>query len=298
MPISDEKKDFSKINFTKKLNPFHETLYSDNWQQVMKREKVLYKGKSKYQEIEIFLNPFFEKVLILDGIVQTTQKDEFIYHEMLTHIPIFSHGNVKKVLIIGGGDGGILREVLRHKSITQAIMVEIDALVIEKCIEFMENLSKNAFENPKAEIIIQNANEYIKNTKDKFDVIICDSTDPIGSGLVLFLEEFYKNCKNALNENGILVTQNGVPIFQNDELKITYENRKKIFLENSYYFAPIPSYIGGFMAFGFASDINYQNIKIETIQSRFKASNLKMKYYNPYIHKAAFAMPEYIKDML
>ncbi|NGX56296.1 MAG: Polyamine aminopropyltransferase [Candidatus Anoxychlamydiales bacterium] len=277
---------------------FKETLYDETWQQVMKKERVLFSQKSKYQQIEIFENLFFKKVLVLDNIVQTTEKDEFIYHEMLTHMPIFAHGSVNSVLIIGGGDGGILREVLRHKYIKKVVMVEIDSLVIDKCKEFMPSLSNGAFDNPRSNVIVQNAIEYIKSTNEKFDLVICDSTDPVGPGLVLFLEEFYKNCKRVLNPAGILVTQNGVPLFQKDELKITYQNRKKIFTENSYYFAPVPSYIGGFMAFGWASDKKYEDIPINVILTRFDALRLKMKYYNPYIHKASFAMPEYIKEML
>ncbi len=278
---------------------FSETLYEQNWKQSMKASKILFEGKSKYQDVKIFENPIFGKVLTLDNIVQTTQNDEFIYHEMLAHVPILSHGNVKKVLIIGGGDGGMLREVVRHSSIEKAVMVEIDGLVVDKCAEFMPTLSNGAYEDKRAEIIIGDGIEYVKNTKEKFDIIICDSTDPIGPGIVLFTKEFYSYCKNALNPDGIIVTQNGIPFSQKDELKTTYLNRKEFFEENKYYIAAVPSYIGGFMAFGWATDNkNAYQRPISEIKTKLAVMQGKMKYYTPSIHKASFSLPQYIQDLI
>ena len=278
---------------------FSENLYGDTYKQVLKMNQVYYSGESEFQTIKIFRNPKFGKVLVLDDVVQTTTKDEFIYHEMLVHVPLLSHENPKNVLIIGGGDGGALREVLKHRAIERVVMVEIDGLVIEKCKEFMPELSNGAFENEKAEIIIDDGIEFVKNTSEKFDLIIVDSTDPFGPGMVLFTEEFYSYCKNALNINGIIVTQNGVPFLQGDELKTTFQNRQNLFSSNTFYIAPVPTYIGGFMTFGFASNNSANlNISVELLKERLSSVEGTMKYYTPEIHKASFTLPKYIQKLI
>ena len=179
------------------INRYEETLY-DAYTQVFSVEDVYYEHKTEHQHIIIFHNSKFGRVMALDGIIQTTERDEFIYHEMLTHVPIFSHGSVENVLIIGGGDGGMLREVTRHDTVTGVTMVEIDRSVIEMCREYLPKHSNGAFDDPRLNLVISDGAEYVKTTDAKFDVIIVDSTDPIGPGESLFTKEFYSDCKRCL----------------------------------------------------------------------------------------------------
>lgn len=271
---------------------FNESLYPA-WTQSFEVSKIIHQEKSDFWDLSIFENPIFGRVLAIDGIIQATENDEWIYHEMMVHVPLLAHGNAKSVLIIGGGDGGTLREVLRHPEVEKATLVEIDRQVLDLCKEFMPGLSNGAFENPKAEIVIQDAAKFIKETSATYDVIICDSSDPVGPGKVLFSSEFYGDCKAHLNPDGIFVNQNGVPFLQKDELKLTYNNRKPHFKHVAFFCAPIPSYIGGFMAFGWASDKKY-NVSKKMLRERMKRMTGKMKYYTPDIHKASFNLPEYM----
>ncbi len=273
---------------------YNEKLYSD-WTQSFEISEMIHHEKSDYWDLSIFENPTFGRILAIDGIIQTTEKDNAIYHEMMTHVPLLAHGKAKSVLIIGGGDGGALREVLRHPEVETVTMVEIDRRVMDLCKEFMPGLSNGAFEDAKAHIVIQDAAQYIQETTATFDVIICDSCDPVGPGKVLFSTEFYNHCKDHLNPGGIFVNQNGAPFTQKEELKLTYDNRRPYFKHVSFYVAPVPTYIGGFMAFGWASDKNYR-VSEKTLQERLAKVRGKMKYYTPAIHKAAFALPQYMLD--
>ena len=238
-------------------------------------------------------------VLALDGVIQTTSSDEFVYHEMMAHVPLIAHGNAKKVLIIGGGDGGMLREVRRHKSLEKIVMVEIDPSVIALAKEHLPMLSQGAFEEPRLELVIADGSRFVKETEERFDVIICDSTDPIGPAEVLFTEEFYADCKNILNPKGIFVNQNGVPSMQDFEVKDTYARRLPHFADTSFYLAPVPTYIGGFMAFGWATDeLSYRDLSLEEIEQRLSAIEGEMKYYNAEMHRACFALPNFIQKLL
>jgi len=289
---------FMKNNKKNSDNFFVEKLYGNNWNQMLKMSKVLFKDKSEFQDILIFENPVFGKVLALDNVLQTTENDEFIYHEMMTHVPILSHSKVKKVLIIGGADGGILREVMRHKAVEKAVVVEIDKMAMEACKTHMPKLSNGAFSDPRAEVIVADGIDYVKNTNEKFDLIIVDSTDPIGPGIVLFTKEFYSFCKKALNKNGIIVTQNGVPFAQVQELKDTYNTRKQLFKDNRFYIAPVFGYIGGFMALGWATD-NQKHFNVPIARLKKALLDLgEMRYYTAEIHKASFQLPMYIQNKL
>ena len=280
------------------INQFEETLY-DAHRQVFTVEEIYYENKSDHQRIIIFHNSKFGRIMALDGVVQTTERDEFIYHEMLTHIPIFTHGTVKNVLIIGGGDGGMLREVLRHKTIPSVSMVEIDQAVVEMCRQYLPNHSQGAFDDTRLNLVIADGAEFVKNSKDKFDVIIVDSTDPIGPGEVLFAQDFYRDCKRLMTENSIIVTQNGVAFIQPDEIENTVKCFSSIFKLHHFYTAAVPTYSGGLMAFGFGTDdIESLNIPLETLKERYKSANFSTRYYNPEIHKASFALPQFILDLI
>ena len=231
---------------------FQETLYSE-WGQNFEQSQILFEAETGHQHLIIFDNPRLGRVMALDGVIQTTEADEFVYHEMMVHVPMNTHLNAKHILIIGGGDGGILREVLKHKSVESVTQVEIDRAVIDMCIEYFPNHSKGAFDDPRLNLVISDGAAFIANNEQSFDVIITDSTDPIGPGEVLFESGFYQGCADALAEDGILTTQNGVPFMQGDEVTSTYRRWKPFFRTRSFYLTPVPTYVGGAMAMGFAS---------------------------------------------
>lgn len=276
------------------ISSFQETLY-DDWRQTFSVEELIYHEKTDYWDLSIFENKLFGRVLALDGIIQLTEKDEYAYHEMLVHVPLLAHPNPKSVLIIGGGDGGILREVLRHKNLERIIEVEIDPTVIELSKKYFPTVSNGAYENPRAQLIIQDAAKYVKETEETFDVIIVDSNDPEGPAKVLFSTEFYGDCKSILNAGGILVNQNGVPFLQKNELRLTKENRKPHFKNVGFYVTSVPTYAGGLMALGWASDKKYK-VSETKLEERLLNVEGKMRYYTPAIHKAAFALPQFMLE--
>jgi spermidine synthase len=277
---------------------FAETLY-DAYGQEFRIDEMLYEVKTDHQHLSIFHNAAFGRVLVLDGVVQTTEEDEFIYHEMLTHVPILAHGSVKRVLIVGGGDGGILREVTRHRQIEKITLVEIDQQVIDISRAYLPYHSKGAFEDPRVQVVINDGFDFIQTTQDQFDVIISDSTDPIGPDEALFEEGYYAHCKRCLTPNGIMVAQNGVPFMQLDEVRTTARRLLRIFDDWHFYTAAVPTYVGGAMAFAWATDdLSLRQTDIETLQDRYSASGIRTRYYNPEIHRAAFALPQYLMDII
>ena len=280
------------------MKNYSETLY-DSYGQEFQVDKLYFENKTGHQHLVIFENAKFGRVMALDGIIQTTEADEFIYHEMLTHVPLLAHGAVRNVLIIGGGDGGMLREVCKHQGVEHITQVEIDDKVVEMCKQYLPNHSAGAYDDPRVEIVIDDGANFVNTTDKKFDVIISDSTDPIGPGGALFTLDFYGACKKCLNPDGILVTQNGVAYMQLDEVTTTYKRLQPHFKDRSFYSAAVPTYIGGIMTFAWATD-NPETRKqpVETIQQRFEQANIKTRYYNPAIHVASFALPQYILDAL
>ncbi|KUF11746.1 polyamine aminopropyltransferase [Pseudoponticoccus marisrubri] len=273
-----------------KLHPHHA--------QALKLDRVLYDSETDHQRLKVFENGTFGRVLTLDDVVQTTEGDNAIYHEMLTHVPILAHGAAKRVCIVGGGDGGMAREVLRHDSVTHVTMVEIDAGVVEFSKEYLPTLSQGAFDDPRLSLVIDDGAAFMKTTEGGFDVIIVDSTDPIGPGEVLFTDTFYGHAKRALAPGGILVTQNGVPFLQAEELTNTMRAFQALFADATCYMATIPTYAGGPMAFGWGTDGTSRDTPLETLQDRFAAAGLDPFYYTPEVHKAAFALPAYVVKCL
>lgn len=289
-------------------NWFYEYLYlndQDNlgFTQGFQKQGVLVEQKTSYQDIMIFENQYFGKVLALDNIVQTTLKDEYFYHEMFVHIPLATHQNAKSVLIIGGGDGGILREVLKHQSIEKVIMVEIDREVVDLCAKYMPELNDGAFQDSRAEVLITDGIDYVKTTEQKFDIILVDSTDPIGVATPLFTEDFYRNTARCLADGGIVVRQSGVPFFQQDELRVVNNYFKQFFKYTTFYTVPVPTYIGGFMCLSFASQVynpcSANWIDCEKLQKYIMLNQLDgLKYYNDQVHFSSFMLPNYIKHVL
>ena len=280
------------------MKEFQETLY-DALSQNFRIDKVYFEHKTEHQHLMIFHNAMLGRVMVLDGIVQTTEADEYIYHEMMAHVPLFAHGSARRVLIVGGGDGAMLREVLKHKNVEHVTMVEIDQAVIDMAKQYLPNHSSGAFDNERAHIVISDGMDFVRETEDRFDVIISDSTDPIGPGEVLFSDDFYAQCKRILNDGGVIATQNGVAFFQLDEVETTCQRMGKNFKDMTFYSAAVPTYYGGVMTFAWGSDNPaLRQLSVEELQQRYEASGIKTRYYNPEVHLGSFALPQYIKDAI
>lgn len=277
---------------------WEETLY-DAYGQRFRVDKVYFESQTDHQHLMIFENAQFGRVMVLDGIVQTTERDEFIYHEMLTHVPVIAHGNVERVLIVGGGDGGMLREVCKHRSIKEIVQVEIDQAVIDMAREYLPAHSDGAFDDPRVRIVIDDGMNYVRNCAEQFDLIISDSTDPIGPGEVLFTDNFYSACARCLRPAGVLTTQNGVVYMQTDEVLTTAKRLAPHFADASFYGAAVPTYVGGIMTFAWATDNSaLRSQSLAEIEARFAAAGISCRYYNPAIHQAAFALPQYVVEAI
>ncbi|NHB88339.1 polyamine aminopropyltransferase [Photorhabdus tasmaniensis] len=277
---------------------WYETLHA-NFGQYFSVDKVLYHDKTEHQDLIIFENAEFGRIMALDGTVQTTERDEFIYHEMMAHVPLFAHGNAKRVLIIGGGDGGMLREVCRHQYLESITMVEIDAGVVEFCRQYLPNHHAGAYDDPRFNLVIDDGVNFVSTTDQKFDVIISDCTDPIGPGEGLFTSEFYQGCQRCLNDNGVFVAQNGVCFLQQDEAVTSHKKLSNYFADSSFYQAAIPTYYGGIMTFAWASQNRaLRHVDLATLQQRFDTAGFTCRYYNPAVHAGSFALPQYLLDAL
>lgn len=260
-------------------------------------DKVLYEEKTEHQHLVLLENQTFGKVLMLDEVTQVTTADEFIYHEMMSHVPILAHGDAKQVLIVGGGDCGLAEEVLKHASVERLTQVEIDPAVVEFTREHFSQMNAPVFDDPRFDLVIADGVDFVATTDKRFDVVIVDSTDPIGPGAVLFTAEFYASVKRCLNPGGILVTQNGVPFLQADELTTSIAHFDKLFDDASAYVLCVPTYIGGHMSLGWATDnAALRKTPVETLTQRFEAAGFETRYYTPEVHAAAFALPRYIAD--
>lgn len=277
---------------------FEEALHPGLTQR-LSMDQVLFREKTDHQDLVIFENRLFGRVLALDGVIQITEGDEYIYHEMLSHVPILAHGAASRVLIIGGGDGGMAREALKHPGVTDVTMVEIDPSVVELCRAHLPSISAGAFDDPRLDLVIADGAKFVEETDARWDVIIVDSTDPIGPSEVLFQERFYRGCKRCLHRGGILVTQNGVPHVQADEITNSFRRLSPHFQDVWFFVAPIPIYQGGHMAFGWATDSSAHRVNsADTIGKRFRDAKLDTRYYTPDVHVAAFALPANIIRLL
>jgi spermidine synthase len=274
----------------------------EKWENVETRYRVkaiLYEDKSEFQHIQLVDTHEYGKMLLLDGIVQTTEKDEFFYHEMMVHVPMLSHPGPKQVLIIGGGDGGILREILRYPQVEKAVMVEIDSNVVDFSKKYLPSINNCAFEDKRAELVFTDGAEYVEKTDGMYDLVVVDSPDPIGPARVLFSEKFYLQVHRRLKPNGIMVRQTGSLQIQADEQKQAYALLKNIFTYVSFYVYCVPTYIGGLFSSVFCSEnINPKNIHFDEIQTKVNDIPLETTYYNPGIHIGSFHLPEFFKNRL
>ena len=280
------------------MKKFTEELYK-KYNQNITIEKIITSQKSKFQNILIFDSKYFGRILTLDKVIQITEFDHFYYSEMLSHIPIITHGKVKRVLIIGGGDGAIAHEVLKHNSIKEVFICEIDQDVINLSIKYLKKINFGSLKNPKVKIIIEDASQFIKrnNFKNYFDLIIADRPDPIGPGKNLFKIKFYKDIKNALSNSGIAVFQNGVPFFQKKELKDTMKHLKSTFNYSGVYLTVVPTYIGGYMALTWSSNAIDISKKVNLDKHSKVINKLNTQYYTKEIHYTSFILPQWIKEI-
>jgi spermidine synthase len=279
----------------------NETLYP-GWGQRFRVTRELARVQSAFQDIVVFESESHGRVLVLDGAIQITEGDEFVYQEMLTHVPLLAHGNAKRVLIIGAGDGGVLRRVLEHSTVEKAVMCEIDGEVVRLSKEFLPGIAGDAWSNPRGEVIIGDGIDYVRRAPDaSFDVIIVDSTDPIGVGEVLFTDEFYQNSARILTDGGLIVNQCGVPFMQADELRETSLRRRQFFPHVGAYVAAVPTYVGGFMTLGWAAkQPSIASVDVATLRARAETAGIlgTTQYWTPEVHHAAFQLPPYIAKHL
>lgn len=276
------------------MNYWFKNRYSPHTVLNIKIKKTLFKGVSDYQKIEILESHDFGRMLVLDGIINLTENDEFIYHEMMVHVPLFSHLNPKNVLVIGGGDGGIVRELSKHPQIERIDLVEIDSMVVEKCKRFLPGVSVG-FKEPRLTVYYDDGIQFVKNKENFYDVIIVDSPDPIGAGKRLFQKIFYNYCLRSLKEDGLLTAQSETPTFK-QEFQIMKSMQKKlhsIFPIVKIFTAYVPSYAPGIWCFVLCSK-KYDPLN-NFQEKRYKRLNLKNRYYNADIHLASLALPNFIR---
>lgn len=264
----------------------------DNAVMTYKVKETLHTEKTKYQELSIVDTYEFGRMLLLDGIVQTTVRDEYVYHEMITHIPLFTHKNPKKVLVVGGGDGGAIREILKHKSVEKAVLCEIDERVIELSKKYLPEIS-SGLSDPRAEVFIGDGIKYVLEHKNEFDVIIVDSTDPIGAAEGLFNINFYKSLYDCLTPDGIFVAQTESPFYLPQVVKRVYDDVRNAFPITKLYMAAIPTYPGVYWSFTMGSKIYDPELTATE-----NIPDFDTKYYHKDLHKACFVLPKYVKDLL
>ena len=276
-----------------------ERLYPD-WGQRFRVSHELARVTSAFQDILVVATASHGVVLLLDGVVQITEADEFVYQEMIAHVPLIAHGHARDVLIIGAGDGGVLRRVLEHRGVARAVMVEIDGEVIRLAKEFLPGIAGEAWNDRRADVIVGDGIAYVRQAPaSSFDAIIVDSTDPIGVGEVLFTDEFYDNAARVLRPGGLIVNQCGVPAMQADELRVTSLRRRKFFRHVSAYVAAVPTYVGGFMTLGLAAK-GAVTTDATLARARAAASGIlgRTRYWSPDVHAACFALPPYVAECL
>ncbi|MEK3937651.1 polyamine aminopropyltransferase [Sporosarcina sp. FSL W7-1349] len=271
--------------------------HSPNVKFSIKVDKHLYSGQSDFQKIDILQTPEFGRVLTLDGLVMCTEKDEFIYHEMITHVAMATNPHIKNVLVIGAGDGGTVRELVKYPTIENIDMVEIDQMVVEVCMEYLPQTASK-LTDPRVNLYYEDGLKFVRKKESEYDLIIVDSTDPFGPGEGLFTKEFYGNCYKALTDEGILVNQHESPFYEEDArgMKRAHQKIMGFFPISDVYQVHIPTYPSGHWLFGFASK-KYDPIE-DLDASAWNGLGLKTRYYNPKIHVGSFALPNYVKEQL
>jgi len=258
----------------------------------------LYSKKSQYQQVDVFDTWSYGRVLQLDGVFQTTEKDEFVYHEMISHVPLFTHPDPKKYLIIGGGDGGVAREALKHP-LEKAYLVDIDEDVVTVSKKYLRSIGSE-FDNPRLSVHCTDGIKFMQERKHEFDVISIDSTDPIGPAVGLFSNEFYQDVFNALTPDGVMACQSESPFYYPEFIRDLHKRLRTIFPIVTLYTGVIPTYPGAFWSWTLASK-KYQpaDVAMDSIAKRMKAGNMKnMKWFSPEIYKASFVLPPFVQQLI
>lgn len=263
----------------------------------IKVNKQLFSAKSDFQRIDVFESTEFGRFLTLDGLMMLTEKDEFIYHDMITHVPMAVNPNIKNILVIGAGDGGVIRELCRYKTIEKIDMVEIDEMVVDVCKKFLPKTACS-FDDKRLNIYFQDGLKFIRKCENEYDLIIVDSTDPFGPGEGLFTKEFYGNCFKALTDDGIMVNQHESPFYKNDAIAMQRAHKRIVesFSISRVYQAHIPTYPSGHWLFGFASKKYHPTADLNP--DNWNKLGLKTRYYNTNLHLGAFALPNYVEELL
>ena len=281
---------------------FKERLHKGYAQSMELSRKPLVDERSRYQRIKIFDTVANGRVMTLDEIVQITTRDESAYAEMLTHLPLLEHGRAERVMIVGGGDLSIADEALKHSKIKEVVLVDIDGRVVELCKKHFASINAKAFRDKRLTIEIADAFEYLgrKEAKGRFDLVVADRPDPVGPGKALFGETFYTRVRGALKPGGFATFQTGVPFYQPWEITDALNELNEAFPQSGLYLTVVPTYIGGFMALSWAGMGGKLGTPagIRRAAERFRKARLKTDYYNPEIHAAAFAFPEWIKRLI
>ena len=280
---------------------FKEQLHK-GYAQSMELTAVVAEEKSRYQQIKIFDTVNNGRVMVLDDIVQITTRDESAYAEMLTHLPLLEHGRASRVMIVGGGDLSIADEALKHRSVKEVVLVDIDGRVVELCREHFAAINAKAFKDKRLKIEIADAFEYLgrAEAKARFDLIVADRPDPVGPGKALFGDTFYSRVRGALKPGGFATFQTGVPFYQPWEITDALKELAQFFPQSGLYLTVVPSYVGGFMALSWAGAGARLGTSagVRRAAARFKRARLKTDYYNSDIHAAAFAFPEWVKRLV
>jgi spermidine synthase len=258
-------------------------------------EKTLFSRRSRFQQIDIVQSFDHGLILLNDGVVMLTERDEFIYHEMIAHVPLFVHPVPRSVLVIGGGDGGTVREVLKHPDLERVVLVEIDDVVVEACRDHFPSV-RSAFEDPRLEVRFEDGLQYVAESGATFDIAIVDSTDPIGPGAGLFEQPFYENIAGRLADDGILVTQAESPFYHGRTQRAMLANQRPFFRQLHLYLYPTLSYPGSLYSFGFASKGPHPLTDVRT--AAIRRTDIHTRYYNARVHTAAFMLPNFVTDAL
>lgn len=274
------------------MSDYQEALY-EGYGQRFTIDRMLHDVRTGHQHLVIFENARMGRVMALDGVIQTTEADEFIANEMLTHLPILAHGLVRRVLIIGGADGGIVREVARHRDVESITMVEADGAMLEACKTFLPEHARGAFNDARLNLLIDDGLHFINACEETFDVIICERTHAGTAGEIS--ADFYQACRRRLGDGGILVARAGTPFMQLAQVQAAARSMNGLFADWHFYQAAVPTCSGGAMSFAWgACDSASRRQPLETLSQRFAGSGVVTRYYNPHVHLAAFALPQYV----
>lgn len=264
----------------------------DNMKLYYRIKEVISSRESPFQKVDVIDLYDFGRCLVLDGVIQTTELDGYIYNEMISHVPTVTHENPKDVLVIGGGDCGVVNELIKYKQLKSIDMVEIDEVVVQECIKHIPAISGNSSEDERVNFLFEDGIKFVKEKSKYYDIAIVDSSDPIGPAEVLFSENFYISLKNSLKDDGIMVCQSQSPIFHKDVLRKTYDILKKHFPIVRTYKAVVPSYPGGMWSFTLAS------FKYDPLEAKLEKLAKNTNYVNSDIFNSCFSLPKFMKEDL